>query len=132
MHNNNTPNIKVKHITSSKSCVNVLIHDKTVSYVLNVLGIQNEDKDVFVRMQMKFKHLLNYSKKMLMRLGIGVIIANRLDNFNKEYKVFMKTKGKEIKGSEREKVERFFQGNRKFVFDKPTSTNTASSRIFRI
>ena len=123
MHNNNTTNIKVKHINNSKSCVNVLTNDKTISYVLNVLGIDNEEKDVFIRMQMKFKHLLNYSKKMLMRLGIGVIVANRIDNFNKEYKMFLKRKGKECKGSEREKVEMFFKENRKFIFDKHYKKN---------
>jgi hypothetical protein len=119
MHNNNTTNIKVKHINNSKSCINVNItNDKIISYVLNVLGIDNDYKDVFIRMQIKFKHLLNYSKKMLMRLGIGVIIANRIDNFNKEYKMFLKKNGKNVKGSEREKVEMFFKDNRKFIFDK--------------
>lgn len=124
MHNNNTTNIKVKHINNSKSCINVNItNDKIISYVLNVLGIDNDYKDVFIRMQIKFKHLLNYSKKMLMRLGIGVIIANRIDNFNKEYKMFLKKNGKNVKGSEREKVEMFFKNNRKFIFDKSYKKN---------
>ena len=130
MHNNNTTNIKVKHINNSKSCINVNItNDKIISYVLNVLGIDNDDKDVFIRMQIKFKHLLNYSKKMLMRLGIGVINANRIDNFNKEYKMFLKKKGKNVKGSEREKVEMFFKDNRKFIFDKSYKKNLCDEGI---